>query len=335
MDYKQKYLKYKQKYLQLLRDQKGGEPFLMDLSVSQVFSYLFERNQRQLRIFYNIRAPVMMQPLGNFTLNPRYRSKLLSRSSLIIVLVTRLLQSRLGYQLAKRIMGRMGREELIISPITQIADLIEHTDTVESVAFHPTLPLLASGSYDRTVKLWDCSNIQKRPTLKATITDTYTVHSVAFHPTLPLLASGSIDSTVKLWDCSQNPPTLKATILTDTSLVTIVSSLAFHSTLPLLASVSFNKAVKLWDCSDLQNPPTLKATITYTDSVRSVAFHPTLPILAFDRNNDTIKLWNCSNSQHPIEIANLNAYGVRSVAFHPNLHLLASGSRDATVKLWR
>ena len=33
MDYKQKYLKYKQKYLNLLKDQKGGKPFLFDLLV--------------------------------------------------------------------------------------------------------------------------------------------------------------------------------------------------------------------------------------------------------------------------------------------------------------
>ena len=46
MDYKQKYLKYKQKYLNLLKDQKGGEPFFMDLLAGPVFSYLFERNQK-------------------------------------------------------------------------------------------------------------------------------------------------------------------------------------------------------------------------------------------------------------------------------------------------
>jgi hypothetical protein len=39
---------YKQKYLKLLKDQKGGEPFLMDLLADPVFLYLFERNQRQL-----------------------------------------------------------------------------------------------------------------------------------------------------------------------------------------------------------------------------------------------------------------------------------------------
>ena len=128
MDYKQKYLKYKQKYLRLLKDQKGGEPFLMDLLASQVFSYLFERNQRQLRIFYNIRPPVMVQPLGNFTLNPKYRLKLLAGSGLSMVLATRLAQSNrrngLELQLAKRIMGRMAwmsREQLKISPPTCVA----------------------------------------------------------------------------------------------------------------------------------------------------------------------------------------------------------------------
>ena len=48
MDYKQKYLKYKQKYLRLLKDQKGGEPFLIDLQARQAYLWLFVKNQREL-----------------------------------------------------------------------------------------------------------------------------------------------------------------------------------------------------------------------------------------------------------------------------------------------
>ena len=40
------------------------------------------------------------------------------------------------------------------SSATCVATLEEHINFVYSVAFHPTAPLLASGSYDKTVKLW-------------------------------------------------------------------------------------------------------------------------------------------------------------------------------------
>ena len=76
MDYKQKYIKYKQKYLNLLKDQKGGEPFLMDILASPVFSYLFERNQRVLQLIYTGRQPFPMPPLGNIILNHKVYHKI-------------------------------------------------------------------------------------------------------------------------------------------------------------------------------------------------------------------------------------------------------------------
>ena len=53
MDYKQKYLKYKQKYLNLLKDKKGGQPFLTDILAGLAFTYLFKRNRRLLQVIYN------------------------------------------------------------------------------------------------------------------------------------------------------------------------------------------------------------------------------------------------------------------------------------------
>ena len=40
------------------------------------------------------------------------------------------------------------------SSVTCVATLEGHIDTVTSVAFHPTAPLLATGSVDSTVKFW-------------------------------------------------------------------------------------------------------------------------------------------------------------------------------------
>ena len=71
---------------------------------------------------------------------------------------------------------------------------------VHSVAFHPTAPLLATGSGDCTVKLWRLSSDNSSATCVATLEGHMKdVHSVAFHPTAPLLSTGSADHTVKLW----------------------------------------------------------------------------------------------------------------------------------------
>ena len=83
---------------------------------------------------------------------------------------------------------------------TCVATLEGHSGTVYSMAFHPTAPLLATGSWDNTVKLWLLSSDNSSATCVATLEGhSSAVTSVAFHPTAPLLATGSSDNTVILW----------------------------------------------------------------------------------------------------------------------------------------
>src|SRR5436309_2398467 len=68
---------------------------------------------------------------------------------------------------------------------------------VNSVAFAADGQVLASASYDQTVKLWDARTGQELRTLRG---HTSPVNSVAFAADGQVLASASVDRTVKLWD---------------------------------------------------------------------------------------------------------------------------------------
>jgi len=77
--------------------------------------------------------------------------------------------------------------------------LLETNAYMDPVAFSPDGSLLASGSVDNTIKLWDVESRQ----LVATLTGHASyVNSVAFSPDGSLLASGSYDKSIKLWDVS-------------------------------------------------------------------------------------------------------------------------------------
>jgi WD40 repeat protein len=55
---------------------------------------------------------------------------------------------------------------------------------------------LASGSADKTVKLWSVESQKELNTLQG---HSYSVNSIAFSPDGKYLASGSQDKTIKLW----------------------------------------------------------------------------------------------------------------------------------------
>jgi hypothetical protein len=121
--------------------------------------------------------------------------------------------------------------------------LTGHTDSVTSVAFRPLASLLASGSADATVRLWNTKTGAQAGTLTGHADG---VTSVAFSPDGALLASGSSDATVRIW----NPVTaaLTATLTGHTDQVTSVA-FSQKATGALLATSGRDGTIRLWDAA--------------------------------------------------------------------------------------
>jgi WD40 repeat protein len=221
-----------------------------------------------------------------------------------------------------------------------------HTDIVHSVAFHPSLNLLATCDRVSKAKLWSFDIDGSNPVCSDTANvdgHTNSVTSVAFHPSRNLLAIGSWDWSAKLCsfkDDGSNLVCKGTTPINFNGHTDSVTSVSFHPDGYFLATGSWDNRAKLWSLHPGINPVCTATTRNgHTGSVKSVAFHPSRNLLATGSSDKTAKLWSFKPDGSNLvcqDTANVNGHinWVNSVAFHSRGNLLATGSGDNTAKLW-
>jgi len=224
-----------------------------------------------------------------------------------------------------------GEGEVPFSVCTgRAATLLGHESGVASLSITAGDGLLASGSWDNTIRLWRLPDGECVATLRG---HQGSVLSLAAIPGGSLLASGSSDNTVRLWHLPDGE--CMATFRGHEGAVLSLAAVPGGS---LLASGSSDNTVRVWylpegDSWFLPEDECMATLWRHGSGVTSLAVTPDGNLLASGSHDKTICLWRLPDGAF---VATLSGHegSVVSLAAIPGGSLLASGSTDNTIRLW-
>src|SRR5919202_1842258 len=199
--------------------------------------------------------------------------------------------------------------------------LTGHSEDVLSVAISPDGQTLATGSRDKTIKIWHLGSGELIRTLTG---HSDFVLSVVISSDGQTLASCSWDKTIKIWHLGSGK-----LLHTLTGHSEAVHSVAISPNGHILASGGDN-TIKIWH---LGNGKLIRTLDGHHNQFSSVAFSPDGQTLAGGSADDSVQIWHLDTGKLIRTLTSHSSY-VTSVAFSPDGQTLVSGSWDKTVKIW-
>jgi len=218
-----------------------------------------------------------------------------------------------------------------------------HTDAILSLSWNTNhRQVLASGSADGTVKLWDVTKAMTPSANAATFSHHKDkVAAVEWHPTEgTLLATGSYDRTIALVDArdSNSCKTIKGALSAD------LEALVWdpHSS-HYLTAASEDGVISCWDVRTLGQSSNSKPVWSFVaeeyGGVTDLTYNPMVPgMLASCAINKTVTLWDTyQQQQQPMACGNkeMNVGRLYALQFYPSSPwLMGCGGGGGQLAIW-
>jgi WD40 repeat protein len=233
------------------------------------------------------------------------------------------LKAKLDSELSHRISSGDYRWLKLLTPARESRALLRtlkgHENYVSACAFSPDGKILISSSWDKTLRVWECSSGREI----ATLTDhADQVGFCAASPDGHFFASSSYDKTVRLWrfDTFQCVKTFEGHNKR-------VTCCAFSPDGGLLASCD-DFTVKLWDVKKGRELETLRP-----GNIKHLSFSPDGKQILLVRDGGRFELWNSTLKRREKTFSDY-ASTFETCSFSPDGQFITSGTGGGKLSVW-
>jgi WD40 repeat protein len=212
----------------------------------------------------------------------------------------------------------------------RLLSLTGHTGPVSTVAFSPNSGLIAAGSSDKSVMIWDAGSGLLRQTLTGQFD---AVYAIVFEPNGKRIVSGGKDGVIAIRDTDTGQRmvhALRPEMTYGWDVLPSVLSLAVSPDGTTIVSGNADATAKIWN----DNTGTLVHTLNgHSDAVTSVAYTPDGRTIVSGSADGTVRTWDAL-SGNPLRTLRSSSAQILAVAISPDgKRIAAAGSGDAVV-IW-
>ncbi|CAK9110519.1 Uncharacterized WD repeat-containing protein alr3466 [Durusdinium trenchii] len=194
--------------------------------------------------------------------------------------------------------------------------------------------MVVSGSFDRTVRLWDPVSGTCEATLEGHTRVVNTVATLELSDGRQMVVSGSSDKTVRLWDPVSG--ICAATLEGHIGSVQTVATVELSDGRQMLVSGSHDNTVRLWDPISGTCEAILEGHTGGVRTVSAVKLNGGRQMAVSGSSDRTVRLWNPESGTCEMTLKG-HADEVRtvtSVELKGGRQMVVSGSDDHTLRLW-